>query len=165
MGRVLVVAIAAVIGALGTWFFVPTDLVEIHASGSAQASKPAAQQQANGTAPRNSVISNEKRRQRAEQLIGDELKYATGDRVYSADWFRDQGEQVIERAMDECFLVTETDLYLQHRAALSDEDRGDVAGNDPMAMAAGFKPSFKQIQNCANVYRAYSALHDIKLDF
>jgi hypothetical protein len=47
-------------------------------------------------------LSEQKRRSRAEQLIGKPLKYITPDAVHSEAWYAERGKQVIERAMDEC---------------------------------------------------------------
>jgi hypothetical protein len=158
MMRVLIVALAALVGALGTWFLVPTSQMSSIGSETPMLART--------SAPRNPVLSAEMSRERAERLIGDDLRYM--DTVHSTSWFNEQGEQAIERAMDECFLVTEPELYLQHVSATSDhsdEDASKAAKGDPMAIAASFQPSLKQIQNCATAARAYSALHGIKFDF
>jgi len=158
--RVLIGVLAAIVGASGTWFLVPTSQMSSIGSDTPVLART--------SAPRNPVFSEEVRRERAERLIGDDLRYITRDTVHSTSWFNEQGEQAIERAMDECFLVTEPELYLQHVSATSDqsdEDASEEAKGDPMTKMASFQPSLKQIQNCANAARAYSALHGIRFDF
>jgi len=69
----------------------------------------------------------------AEQLVGKQLKYITDDEVHATGWFNDQGVQVIERAMDECYLVTNCDLYLEHLSEVSEGGLDEVAGGDKRA--------------------------------
>ena len=101
----------------------------------------------------------------AEQLVGKQLKYITDDEVHTTGWFNDQGVQVIERAMDECYLVTNYDLYLEHLSEVSEGGLDEVADGDKMAALRKLQPTIKQALNCANVHRAYAALHDIRFDF
>src|SRR5262245_49321919 len=101
MGRVLIIAVAAVIGAMSVWLFTPTVRpAGVNPNMPVFKYDPDASPQEDTTAPPPGVMSDEKRRARAEQLVGKKLKYAT-DEVRDASWFAEQGVQVIERAMDE----------------------------------------------------------------
>jgi hypothetical protein len=157
---------AAVIGAVGTWFFIPTvQSARINPDVPAFSDNAGPEEKANTTVPPKGVMSEEKRRARAEQLVGKQLKYITNDVVHGESWFTEQGVQVIERAMDECFLVTTPDLYLEHLSQVSEGGFDEVADGDRPALLQKMQPTFRQIRNCAGVYRAYAALHDIKVDF
>jgi hypothetical protein len=166
MGRVLIIAIACVIGALGTWLFVPTiQRVPVNPDMPVFNYDPDATPKADTTAPKAGVITEEKRRARAEQLIGKKLKYIVSDQLHTSAWFTEQGVQVIERALDECYLVTTYDLYAQHIEAISEADSGDDENADPLASFQKAQPSLTQAKNCLNVARAYKALHGLKVDF
>jgi hypothetical protein len=166
MGRVLIITIAAVIGALGTWFFIPTvQSARINPDAPVFSGDAGLEEKENTTVPPKGVMSDEKRRTRAEQLVGKKLKYITDGVVHSQSWFTEQGVQVIERAMDECFLVTTPDLYLEHISQVSEGGLDEVEDGDKLAALQKMQPTFRQIRNCAGVYRAYAALHDLKVDF
>jgi hypothetical protein len=167
MGRVLIIAIACVIGALGTWLFVPTvQPVPVNPDMPVFKYDPDPAPKADTTAPKAGVITEEKRRLRAEQLIGKKMKYIVGDQVHAQSWFTEQGPPVIERAMDECYLLGDRDLYPRHLAVLAGEgDPGEPPSMEAILAADKAPMSIKQGQNCIGAARAYAALHGLKVDF
>jgi hypothetical protein len=155
----LVIAIACVAGAVVTWFFIPTIQVGGASTGTVE------EKQAEPEGPRlikTPMMSESKRRTRAEQLVGDDLRYATGKSIRSVDWFKEQSMQTIERAMDECFLVLDPMLYAQHVQERRDEDidSGKVTMKDLFP-----RPNLRQVMACKNVMVAYLELHGKKIDF
>lgn len=172
MMRFLTVLIACCAGAAAVWFLMPTiqpvpvnpDLPSfsrvLDEEGETQ-TKPA---------KKTTMMSSEKRWTRAEQLVGKKFKYITGDEVRSADWFSALETPQLERAMDECFLISEPELSMQHAAALRDEDVGTadlIDRDDPaktMAQLMG-GPNMKQLLMCKNVFVAYFARHGEKFEF
>lgn len=105
------------------------------------------------------MMSAEKRRARAEQLIGEPMKYINGT-VRAADWFRDQGREVIEQAMDEGFLVSDLELRLQHVAALRREGEMEIPEGDArQRFAAMVNPPVSAIMTCKNVFVVYWEQH------
>lgn len=165
MGRVLVVAVACVFGALVTWLFVPTvQKVPVNPNMPVFTYDPDPAEREDTTAPKVGMITEEKRRTRAEQLIGKKLKYAT-DEVRSKSWYLGQGTPVIERAMDECYIVTNMDMWMEHQSAVAEGGFDEVEPGDKNAMLRKMQPSFRQARNCANVMRAYAELHNIKVSW
>ena len=126
MGSVIIIAVAVAMGALSVWFLVPTvplaKVAEVPVSSSLPTSKEIKGKPVVSGAP----MSAEKRRIRAEQLIGEPFKYISKTEVYGKGWFTDQGVQAIERAMDECFLLADSDLFFEHVAATSEGDIEDM---------------------------------------
>ena len=159
MGRILIVAVACILGALVTWLFVPTiqPAPVMRTAGADAPSTQPPEQQAAATP----MMSEEKRHERAEQLVGGQIKYVPAEKVVGAGWFREQETQVIERAMDECFLLTDKFLYAEHVHALS--DGGYEVADDPAAVWP--HPSLKQLMTCKNVFTVYAELHGKTLDF
>ena len=159
MIRMLVIVIACAAGAVVTWFFIPTIQVGDASTGTVTEKK------AEPDGPRlikTPIMSESKRRTRAEQLVGDELRYATGKSIRSVDWFKEQSVQIIERAMDECFLVLDPMLYAQHVQA----QRGDDLASGNVTMKDLFpRPNLRQVVACKNVMVAYAELHGKKIDF
>lgn len=162
MGRILVVAIACIFGAAVTWMFIPTTHVAGMLQGSSAVASSGGSAAKPGTKTPTPPMSEDKRRARAEQLFGKTLKYATNE-VRSRSWYAEQDVQVLERAMDECYIVTNMDLYLQHMSQVS--DGGDVDTSDKNAMIRSMQPTFRQVRNCANVMLAYADLHNIKINW
>jgi hypothetical protein len=155
MARVLIIAVAVLLGAASVWFLVPTSAATIAGGSSSKdvASKPAYS---------GSPMSAEKRRMRAEQLIGEPFKYISKDEVYSKGWFTEQGAQVIERAMDECYLMTDSDLFWQHVKETADSDVLEMDEEEQVAHFKTTRPTFKQLRNCINAKRAYDELFEAK---
>ena len=102
------------------------------------------------------------RRARAEQPVGEQLKYVSKTEVYSKGWFTEQGVQVTDRAMDECFLLGDSDLFFEHVAATSDGELVDMDPEEAKAHLKSIQPSFSQLRNCINANRAYSDLFEAK---
>ena len=155
MGRVLIIAFAAVIGAIGTWFFVPTAHFQMGAANMAE--RPDA------VDPPKAMMSNEDRRERAERLIGKPLKYITPTVIRDEAWYTEQGKDVIERSMDECYLLLEYNQY-----AHEDAHAGEPALSDGGWAEEGLAiplPTRQQSANCVRVYRAYFAMHGKKFEF
>ena len=104
MARVLIIAVAVLLGAASVWFLVPTvplaKVTAVQTSSNLPTSKDIASKPTYSGSP----MSADKRRTRAEGLVGQKFKYISKDEVFSASWFTDKGPQAIERAMDECAL-------------------------------------------------------------
>lgn len=98
----------------------------------------------------------EKRRARAETLIGDRLRIITPEERRSPEWFIEQGARVVQRALNECYLVLHHDLYARYVEAL---------GEDEIESSTRYSPNLKQRTSCANAYRADAAIKGIALDF
>ena len=162
MGRVVIIAVAVVMGALSVWFLVPTvplaKVTEVPVSSNLPTSKEIIGKPVVSGAP----MSAEKRRIRAEQLIGEPFKYISKTEVYSKGWFTDQGVQVIERAMDECFLLGDSDLFFEHVAATSQGDIEDMDTEEAQEHLRSIQPSFTQLRNCINANLAYNELYEAK---
>lgn len=163
MIRMLVIVIACAAGAVLTWFFIPTIPVG-DASTDASTDVPAAAENKASEARiiTTPMMSESKRRTRAEQVVGDELRYATGKQIRTVDWFKQQSMQVVERAMDECYMVLDPLMYAEHVHARQDgdADRGNVSMKDLFP-----QPNLRQVVACKNVMLAYAELHGKKIDF
>ncbi|HET6157414.1 MAG TPA: hypothetical protein VFE34_03640 [Dongiaceae bacterium] len=86
MGRVLLIAIACVAGALVTWLFVPTiQPVGVNPDMPVFSRDDQSKPPANAQGAVSPMMSAEKRRSRAEQLVGTPLKYVTSGRVLTVD--------------------------------------------------------------------------------
>jgi hypothetical protein len=167
MGRILVIALACMVSALGVWLLVPTvGPVPVNKDLPAFEYDPDPAPKADTTAPKAGVITEEKRRLRAEQLIGKTMKYIVSSEVHSASWFTEQGSPVIERAMDECYLLSDPELYPRHVAALDGgEDPGEYPSMEAILAASSRPMTIKQTQNCMGAARAYAQLHGLNYDF
>ena len=170
MGRVLLIAIACVIGALIGWLFMPT-VQPAPVKRDMPVFEPNAERAEKEDTTVPWAMSSEKRRARAEQLIGKPLKFIAPDVVHSEAWYGEQGKQVIERAMDECYLLLEYHQYAHDDAPeeyaedTADEAGWDEAGWEEQLSALTNPATTKQMKNCLNVYRAYHAMHGRKFEF
>ena len=154
MGRVLIIAVAVLLGAASVWFFVPTVPLANVADGPAARSKAALAGQ---------PLSAQQRRMRAENLIGQEFRYISSDEMHSTSWFTDQGAPAIERAMDECAVLADAELYLQHVIAGADSSVRDTEEDlDGIAHLKAMRPTFSQLRNCINAKIAYNQLFEAK---
>ena len=162
MGRTLIIAVAVMLGAASVWFLVPTvplaKVTEVKASSSLPTSDEIVGRPVLSGGP----MSAEKRRARAEQLIGEPFKYISKDEVHGQGWFADQGVQVIERAMDECYVISEGDLLWEHVKATADTDLLEMDEEQQVAHFKTTRPTFKQLRNCVNAKRAYDDLFEAK---
>jgi hypothetical protein len=164
MVRVLAIAVACIAGMAVTWFLVPTSYVTAGVGNEAEAS---ADDPADGPQIKTPMMSAEKRRTRAEQLIGASMKYLDGKAVRSVDWFRDRDRQTIERAMDECFLLTDMELYVQHAAALRREGEIEIpeGASAQERYAAMMTPPVSDVLTCKNAYVVYFEMHGKEFKF
>jgi hypothetical protein len=153
MARVLIIAVAVLLGAAGVWFLVPTPAAT-GASGSLSTSQDVASKPTYSGSP----MSAEKRRTRAENLVGQPFKYISKDEVYSASWFTDKGPQAIERAMDECAILSNEELFMQHVMESADSSVTDTEDLDVIEHLKSMRPTFKQLRNCINAKIAYNGL-------
>ncbi len=153
MGRVIIIAVAVVMGALSVWFLVPAMPLAKVADAPNSVDKPALS---------GGPMSAEKRRTRAEQLIGEPFKYISKDEVHGKGWFAGQGVPAIERAMDECHLMSDGDLFWQHVKATADSDLLEMDEEQQVAHFKSTRPTFKQLRNCVNAKRAYDDLFEAK---
>jgi len=162
MARVLIIAVAVLLGAASVWFLIPTvplaKVTEVPTSSDLPTSKETVSKPVLSGGP----MSAEKRRIRAEQLVGEPFKYISKTEVYSKGWFADQGVQVIERAMDECFLLGDSDLFFEHVAASSEGDIEDMDTEETQEHLRSIQPSFAQLRNCINANNAYNELYEAK---
>ena len=154
MGRVIIIAVAVVMGALSVWFLVPA--MPLANVSDAPSSKETVGKPALSGGP----MSAEKRRTRAEQLIGEPFKYISKDEVHGKGWFAEQGVPAIEHAMDECYLMSESDLFWQHVKATADSDLLEMDEEQQVAHFKTTRPTFKQLRNCVNAKRAYDDLFE-----
>jgi len=161
MLRVLAVAVACVAGMAITWFLVPTSYV------TAGVGSGAADPFEAGPEIKTPMMSAAKRRVRAEQLIGDTMRYLGDKPVRSVDWFRERDRQTIERAMDECFLLSDMELYVQHAAAMRRNGEIEIPeGADAQErFAAMMTPSVADVQTCKNAYVVYFEMHGKEFKF
>ena len=156
MARVLIIAIAVLLGAASVWFLVPTPAAT-DASGSLPTSKDVASKRAYSGSP----MSAEKRRMRAESLVGQNFKYISKDEVFSSSWFTDKGPQAIERAMDECAIITNEELFVRHVMESADSSLTDTEEDlDVVNHLKAMRPTFKQLRNCINAKIAYNGLFE-----
>ena len=81
--------------------------------------------------------------------------------MYSASWFTDKGPQAIERAMDECAIITNEELFVQHVMESADSSLTDTEEDlDVLAHLKTMRPTFKQLRNCINAKIAYNGLFE-----
>lgn len=159
MSRVLMIAVAVLLGAGSVWFLVPTPVATVAET---PAGLPTSKEIAGKPIVSGAPMSSEKRRARAEQLVGEPFKYISRNEVHSARWFTEQGLQAIERAMDECYLMSEGDLLWEHVKATA---KSDVLEMDEKEQASYFEATrltAEQLRNCANAKRAYDGLFEAK---
>jgi hypothetical protein len=163
MGRIFIIAVAVVMGALGFWYLVPAiSLATVGSDAPALTDAPGEAEESVKMALLNGPMSQEERRARAEQLVGEPLKYLTDDEVRSPAWFTEHGVAELERAMDECFLMTDPDLHLRHILETSGRPLEDMTDADKLAMLKSMQPTLSQLHNCVNAQRAYAAFFDAK---
>jgi hypothetical protein len=113
------------------------------------------------------MMNAAERRVRAEELIGDSMRYIGGKPVRSADWFRDRDRQTIERAMDECFLLTDMELYLRHTSTLRREGELEIpeGASAQERAAAMLTPPASDVLTCKNAYVVYYEMHGQEFKF
>lgn len=99
---------------------------------------------------------------RAEHLIGQSFKYISSDEVHSTSWFTEQGASAIERAMDECAVLADGELHVQHIIASRESSARDTDEDlDRTAYLAYLKTMrFNQFRNGANAKIAYNQLFE-----
>jgi hypothetical protein len=158
MARALIIAVAVLLGAASVWFLVPTSAATV---GGAPSSLPNSKDVASKPAYSGSPMSAEKRRMQAESLVGQNFKYISKDEVFSTSWFTEKGPQAIERAMDECAIITNEELFVQHVMASADSSASDTEEDlDVIAHLQATRPTFKQLRNCVNAKLAYNELFE-----
>ena len=157
MARVLIIAVAVLLGAASVWFLVPAPAATV---ADAPSSLPTSKDVASKPAYSGGPMSAEKRRTRAENLVGLPFKYISKDEVHSVSWFTDKGPQAIERAMDECAILASQELYVQHVMESADSSATDMEDPDVMEHLKSTRPSFKQLRNCVNAKSAYDGLFE-----
>jgi hypothetical protein len=170
MLRLLTVAISCCAGAAAVWLFTPTIQPVAVNPDMPSFSRVTEEDLQQKPRKKTTMMSGEKRQARAEQLIGKEFKYITGDEVHSADWFSALETPQLERAMDECFLISDVQLSMQHAEALRDEDADkaeliDAEDRTKSVLKMVGSPNLKQLQTCKNVFVAYWAKHGEKFEF
>jgi len=157
MARVLIIAVAVLLGAASVWFLIPTPAATV---AGAPTSLPTSKDIASKPAYSGSPMSAEKRRARAEGLVGQNFRYISKSEVFSASWFTDQGPQAIERAMDECAILTNEELFIQHVMESADSSVTDTEDLDTVEHLKAMRPTFKQLRNCINAKIAYDGLFE-----
>lgn len=99
-------------------------------------------------------MSEERRRQRARELVGETMQYIAAGRLHVPNAIRKRGSEALERMMDECFILTDARLFALHVKAIkaSDMDPNDIGHSlDPLG-----KP---QLQSCQNAMKVYDETH------
>lgn len=160
MARVLIIAVAVLLGAGSVWFLVPAPVATVADTPS---SLPTSKDMTATASASGSRMSPQKRLQRAEKLVGQPFKYISKDDVHTSSWFTDQGAQAIERAMDECAILASEDLYLKHVIASANSSARDSEEDlDGIEHLKSMRPTFKQLRNCINAKIAYNGLYEAK---
>ena len=157
MARALIIAVAVLLGAASVWFLVPTPAATV---ADAPIGLPTSKDIASRPAYSGSPMSAEKRRTRAENLVGTPFKYISKSEVYGASWFTDQGPQTIERAMDECAILSNQELFVRHVMESADSSITDTEDLDAVEHLKAMRPTFKQLRNCINAKIAYDGLFE-----
>lgn len=166
MIRTLVIVIACFAGVVVAWLFVPTDKLALPMLNGPAASESNGAQSAAGKQARRKydLMSEDERRAHAERLIGTNLSYARNDAVYQVEWFADQGDEILEAAMDECYLILDGELYRRHLAARGEIDDNET-GSGQLTQPVKIEPTTGETRNCLTVYRAYGRLHHTDFNF
>jgi hypothetical protein len=95
------------------------------------------------------TMSEERRRQRASELVDEPLKYVRSGRLLHPTWIKQEGIKGLERMMDECYLLADETLFARHLKAIADMDPSEV---DPEP--DHFTKS--QMRSCDNVAKVYA---------
>ena len=83
--------------------------------------------------------------------------------VHSTSWFTDQGVHAIERAMDECAVLTDSERYLQHVIASADGSARDTEEDlDELEDLKAMRPTFDWLRNCINAKITTNGLFETK---
>jgi hypothetical protein len=152
IGRVIIISVAAVIGATLVFMFVPTvQQVPVNPD------MPVFEQPNQWTPPTDKLpkMSEDRRRDRAEDLIGEPMQYISPGRLITAKSIIGRGPEAMERAMDECFLLTDEMLSARHFKEVQDLIDSGVPESE-----IGRPKVFKsQLQSCKNIAEAYNQTH------
>ncbi len=106
-------------------------------------------------------MSAEKRRMRAEGLVGQKFKYISKDECSARAGSPSKGPQAIERAMDECAIMTNEELFVRHVMESADSiAHGYGRGSGRAGALKAVRPTFKQLRNCINAKIAYDGLFE-----
>lgn len=95
------------------------------------------------------TMSDERRRQRAMELVDEPLKYVRSGRLLHPNWIKEEGIAGLERMMDECFMLKDEALFARHLKAIATMDPSEV---DP-------EPDHvtkSQLRSCDNVAKVYA---------
>jgi hypothetical protein len=99
-------------------------------------------------------MSEERRRQRARQLVGEPMQYVAAGRLLHPTWIKRMGSEALDRMMDECFLLTDETLLALHLKAVA------AAKMDPSEVGHPLDHVAKsQLQSCRNVVKVYDETH------
>ena len=73
----------------------------------------------------------------------------------------DRADVAIERAMDECYILGNEELFVQHIIASADSSATDSEEDlDGIEHLKTMRPTFKQLRNCINAKIAYNGLFE-----
>ena len=95
------------------------------------------------------TMSQERRRQRASELVDEPLQYVRSGRLLHPNGIKQRGVEALDRMMDECFMLADETLFARHVKAMAKMDPSEV---DP-------EPDHvtkSQLQSCANVSKVYT---------
>jgi len=96
------------------------------------------------------TMSEDRRRNRAAELVGEPLEYVRSGRLLHPSWIKQEGIEGLERMMDECFMLTDETLLARHLKAIANE------GMDPSEVGHPLDHVTKsQLRSCDNVAKVY----------
>lgn len=95
------------------------------------------------------AMSDERRRQRAAQLVDEPLKYVRAASLLHPNWIKQKGIEALERMMDECFMLKDEALFARHVKAVAAMDPSE-ADPEPDYVAKS------QLRSCDNVAKVYA---------
>ena len=99
-------------------------------------------------------MSEERRRQRARQLVGEPMQNVSAGRLLHPTWIKQNGSEALDRMMDECFLLTDETLFALRLKAIA------AANMDPSEVGHPLDHVSKsQLQSCENVVKVYDETH------
>src|SRR5262245_19850919 len=150
IGRVIIVTIAAFIGAGFVFMFVPTvQPVGVNPDMPVFKRDDEWTPRAGDLLPR---MSEELRRDRARQLIGEPFRWLCPGRLINTKALIKRGPDAMEEAMDECYLLADEKLREQHFAAIQDQLDAGV----PESEIGRPRISKTELQSCKNILDAYT---------
>ena len=99
-------------------------------------------------------MSDERRRQRALQLVGKPMNHVFSGRLINPLALKKRGSKVLEEMMDECFLLTDETLLAMHlKKVLAEKVDWSQVGYPKDRVLES------QLRSCQNVVKVYDETH------